>query len=65
MDCEEAMKDLQNYLAGTLPDEQAQRVRTHLKSCRSCPDVVRVCGFVVLREKACRARTPRLKRQAS
>jgi len=65
MDCEEAMRHLRDYLSGNLPDDQAQLVRTHLKSCRSCPDVVTVCGFVVLREKVLRPRAPRLKRQAS
>lgn len=65
MDCNEAMKNLRDYLAGNLPDEQAQRIRTHLKSCRSCPDVVTVCGVVVLREKIYHARKPRLKQLAS
>jgi hypothetical protein len=65
MNCEEAMKNLREYLSGHLPAEQALLVRTHLKSCRSCPDVVTVCGFVVLREKALRPRMTRLKQKAS
>ena len=65
MDCSEAMANLRAYLAGHLPDEQAQRIRSHLKSCRSCPDVVTVCGVVVLREKIYRARKPPLKQLAS
>lgn len=65
MDCNEAMRNLREYLAGQLPEEQAQRIRAHLKSCRGCPDVVTVCGVVVLREKIYRARRPRLKQLAS
>jgi len=36
MDCEQAVRELWDYLDGELTEEQMAEVRAHLKACRGC-----------------------------
>lgn len=54
--CNEVNGKLSDYMAGRLEKPESDHLRLHLKTCKSCPRVTRICGVWVLQEKT--ARTP-------
>lgn len=48
MNCEQANNQMQDYIDGCLPDEEAQNLDTHIAACKSCREAYE--GYVNIKE---------------